>query len=155
MRTKLCLFLMVSAVLASMNSSMARPTLSIVPTNNQAILFWPANAGGTNGVLNATASLASPNWLSATDVVTVSYGSYVAVAVGNSYSARFFRLALVPPAADGMALVPAGWFTMGDTLDSESDAVPTNIYVSAFWMDTNLVSYGQWQGVYAYATSEG
>lgn len=55
----------------------------------------------------------------------------------------------------GMALIPAGTFTMGDSLDGESDALPTNIYVSAFYMDVNLVSYGQWTNVYAYATSHG
>jgi len=27
--------------------------------------------------------------------------------------------------------------------------------VSAFYMDTNLVSYSQWQGVYSYATGNG
>jgi len=54
-----------------------------------------------------------------------------------------------------MALIPAGAFTMGDTLDGESDAIPISVTVSAFYMDTNLVSYSQWQGVYSYATSHG
>ncbi len=35
-----------------------------------------------------------------------------------------------PPA--GMALIPAGSFTMGDNLDGEFDAIPTNVTVSAF-----------------------
>ncbi len=57
----------------------------------------------------------------------------------------------------GMALIPAGTFTMGNTIgDSDiADATPTNIYVSAFYMDVNLVSYSQWTNVYAYATSHG
>jgi formylglycine-generating enzyme required for sulfatase activity len=54
-----------------------------------------------------------------------------------------------------MAFIPAGSFTMGDTLDGESDAIPTNVYVSAFYMDTNLVSYSQWQSVYNWATNNG
>jgi formylglycine-generating enzyme required for sulfatase activity len=54
-----------------------------------------------------------------------------------------------------MALIPAGSFTMGDTLDGESDALPTVTYVSAFYMDANLVSYSQWQSVYGWATSHG
>jgi formylglycine-generating enzyme required for sulfatase activity len=54
-----------------------------------------------------------------------------------------------------MALIPVGLFTMGDTLDGDTDAIPTNIYVSSFYMDTNLVSYSQWQKVYAYATNQG
>jgi formylglycine-generating enzyme len=44
---------------------------------------------------------------------------------------------------------------MGDTLDGFEDAIPTNIYVSAFVMDVNLVTYGLWTNVYAYATSHG
>jgi formylglycine-generating enzyme required for sulfatase activity len=56
----------------------------------------------------------------------------------------------------GMALIPAGSFTMGDTLDGESDATPTtNITVSAFYMDVNLVTYSQWQSVYFWATNNG
>jgi formylglycine-generating enzyme len=56
----------------------------------------------------------------------------------------------------GMALIPAGTFIMGDSLDGESDAVPTNIYVSAFYMDINLVNYSLWQQVYyGYAISHG
>jgi len=58
-----------------------------------------------------------------------------------------------PPA--GMMLVPAGVFGMGDTLDGEYDAVPTNVTVSAFYMDVNLVSYSQWQTVNAYAMNHG
>jgi formylglycine-generating enzyme required for sulfatase activity len=72
----------------------------------------------------------------------------------------FYRVARVPYptngfTSDGMALIPAGAFTMGDTLDGESDAIPISVTVSAFYMDTNLVSYSQWQSVYAYATSHG
>ena len=133
----------------------AQPALGIVPTNNQVILFWPITANGMNGVLQSATSLVSPNWLSATDAFPVNYGSQIAVSVSNVPSARFFRLSLVPPTADGMAFIPAGSFTIGDTLDGESDAIPTNVYVSAFYMDVNLVSSNQWAGVYTYATSQG
>jgi formylglycine-generating enzyme required for sulfatase activity len=54
-----------------------------------------------------------------------------------------------------MALIPAGTFTMGDTLDGEADALPVNVTVSAFYMDVNLVSYGQWQSVYNWAVRHG
>lgn len=56
---------------------------------------------------------------------------------------------------EGMALIPAGSFTIGDPLDGESDAIPTNVYVSAFYMDTNLVTFSQWETVYAYAMQMG
>jgi formylglycine-generating enzyme required for sulfatase activity len=55
----------------------------------------------------------------------------------------------------GMALIPTGSFTIGDTLDRESDAVPTNVYVSAFYMETNLVTWSEWLSAYAYATNHG
>src|SRR5664280_2308249 len=155
METKLHSLFIALALLAGVPAAEAQPTLGIAPTNNQAILFWPTTANGTNGVLQSTTNLASPNWVTATDAVPVTYGSQTAVSVTNTSSARFFRLALVPPTADGMALIPAGAFTMGDTLDGESDAIPTNVYVSAFYMDVNLVSLSQWQGVYSYATSHG
>jgi formylglycine-generating enzyme required for sulfatase activity len=59
----------------------------------------------------------------------------------------------IPP---GMALIPAGSFTMGDQLDGESDAIPPlNVYVSAFYMDVNLVSYSQWKSVYYWARNNG
>ena len=58
----------------------------------------------------------------------------------------------IPP---GMALIPAGTFTMGDNLDGLSDAIPTNVTVSAFFMDVNLVSYSQWQSVYYWAANHG
>jgi len=58
----------------------------------------------------------------------------------------------IPP---GMALIPAGAFTMGDTLDGMTDAVPVSVTVSAFYMDINLVSLAQWQSVYFWAKDHG
>jgi formylglycine-generating enzyme required for sulfatase activity len=55
-----------------------------------------------------------------------------------------------------MALIPAGNFTIGDTMPyPESDALPTNVYVSTFFMDVNLVSYSQWQTIYNWARTNG
>ena len=55
----------------------------------------------------------------------------------------------------GMTLIPAGTFTMGNSIgDSDiTDATPTNITVSAFYMYINLASYAQWQSVYFWATN--
>ena len=57
--------------------------------------------------------------------------------------------ALAPP---GMALIPAGTFSMGDNLDGDSDAPVTSTTVSAFYMDVNLVSLSQWQTVQQWGT---
>jgi formylglycine-generating enzyme required for sulfatase activity len=155
MKTKLKSLFIGLAMLAGVNPALAQPALGIVPTNNQVIFFWPITTNGTNGVLQSATDLVSPNWLSATDAFPVNYGSQIAVSVTNVPSARFFRLSLVPPTADGMALIPAGPFTMGDTLDSLGDAFPTKIYVSAFYMEVNLVSYIQWQTVFNWARTNG
>jgi formylglycine-generating enzyme required for sulfatase activity len=125
-----------------------------------------------NGVLVCTnlepGSVASVQWASSLsgpwqttwaglEAVTVASNGVIQVSVPMFY--RVVGLAyttnLPPTTTNGMALIPAGAFTMGDTLDGESDAIPANIYVSAFYMDTNLVSYSQWQSIYSYATSHG
>ena len=155
MSTKLRSLFIMLALLAGVHPVLAQPALGIVPTNNQAILFWPITGHGTNGDLLSATDLVSQNWLSVTDAFQVNYGSQIAVSVTNVSAARFFRLSLIPPTADGMALIPAGAFTMGDTLDGESDAIPTNVTVSAFYMDTNLVSYSRWLTVYNWATANG
>ena len=59
-------------------------------------------------------------------------------------------------ATNGMVLIPGGSFTMGDTLDGGTDSKPvTNVYISPFYMDVNLVTWSQWQGVYGYAATHG
>ena len=71
----------------------------------------------------------------------------------------FFRLTVsdVTPVPPGMVLIPAGSFTMGDSVgDADlSDPAPVTANVSSFYMDTNLVTWSQWQEVYAYATDRG
>ena len=63
------------------------------------------------------------------------------------------QVATAPP---GMALIPAGPFTMGRTSgDTSGNAVPTATTVSAFYMDVNEVTLSQWQSVYYWATSNG
>jgi len=54
-----------------------------------------------------------------------------------------------------MALVPAGSFLMGDSVDGESDAPTNTVFVSGFYMDTNLVSSNLWQQIYQWATTNG
>ncbi len=154
MKTKLCAFAGL-AYLAGAQPVLAQSALGLVPKNNLVSQFWTSIGGGTNGVLESATDPVSPNWLSVTDAFLINYGSHIAVSVTNVSAARFFRLSLVPPTADGMALVPAGAFVLGDTLDGENDAVPMRVHVSAFYMDTNLVSFRQWRSVYVYATRHG
>ena len=73
-----------------------------------------------------------------------------------SAPAGFVRIKLPNlPQPPAMALIPAGPFTIGDTLDGDSDATPANVTVSAFYMDINSVTSNLWASVYAYATNQG
>jgi uncharacterized repeat protein (TIGR03803 family) len=61
------------------------PFLNISSNGNQSVLSWPASAG--NYVLQSTTNLASPNWMTVSNVVP---GMAI---VTNSLPAQFFRLA--------------------------------------------------------------
>jgi formylglycine-generating enzyme required for sulfatase activity len=151
MKTKTAI-LTVVVLVNSFYSILAQPTLGIAPADNQSVLFWPTNP--VNYVLQCNTNLALTNWVFPSDAVPATYGLQTAVAVTNTIRTRFFRLIQIPTTtADGMALIPAGIFTMGDILDEDTGEIPTNIYVSAFYMDVNLVTYGQWQTVYNWATN--
>jgi formylglycine-generating enzyme len=154
--TKLHSLFIVLALIVGVHSALAQPTLSIAPAGNQTLLFWSASS--TNYVLQFTTNLVSPDWELLTDVVLVTVSNNVTVTVTNTSSAMFFRLYNTNLPAD-MAFIPEGTFTIGNSIgDSDSDianANPTNVYVSAFYIDTNLVSYTQWQTVYNWATTNG
>jgi formylglycine-generating enzyme required for sulfatase activity len=158
MKTQFYSFLFVLVLLSgTQQQAAAQPTLNIIPSGSNNLLTWPATATGTNAVLLATTNLSQANWLAATDAVPVNYGSQPAVSVTNAPASRFFRLLLVPPTSDGMALILQGWFAIGNTTgDSDiTNAAPTNVYLSAFYMDTNLVSFALWQTTYNWATNHG
>jgi formylglycine-generating enzyme required for sulfatase activity len=151
MKTRQNILFIVLAVIANVLSAMSQLTnLGIAPAGNQTVLFWPAAA--TNYVLQCTTNLTSPNWTTVSNAVPVT-----AVAVNNTSPTMYFRLltnssSVIPT---GMSDIPAGFFTMGDSLDHESDATPVSVNVSGFYMDTNLVSGGQWAAVYNWATING
>ena len=63
---------------------------------------------------------------------------------------------VAPP--PGMVLIPAGSYTMGNSVGDDDlwyPAAPVTVNVSAFYMDVNLVSYSQWQSVYFWALGHG
>jgi formylglycine-generating enzyme required for sulfatase activity len=116
--------------------------VTITPFQADGTLVWSGAApGATYTVQTATSLAGGGNWV-----------SYVQLPVTQAVNTNQI-IAFNPPA--GMALIPTGAFTMGDTLDGESDAVPISVTVSAFYMDVNLVSLSQWTNVYGYATNHG
>jgi formylglycine-generating enzyme required for sulfatase activity len=105
-------------------------------------VVWSNALAGTNYTVQTAASLpGGTGWV-----------SYVRLPVTHGVNTNQI-VSFNPPA--GMTFIPAGVFTLGDTLDGESDAKPTNIAVSAFYLDVNLVGYGQWQSVYHWAITNG
>jgi formylglycine-generating enzyme required for sulfatase activity len=119
------------------------PTAATLTTfNPDGTLVWSnAEPGATYTVQTVSSLPGGTNWV-----------NYIQIPATSSVTVNEL-VSFNSPA--GMAFIPAGSFTMGDTLDGESDAIPTNVTVSAFYMDMNLVSSTQWQAVYAYATNHG
>lgn len=115
---------------------------SIIALRPDGTLVWSNALTGTNYVIQAVESLpGGTNW-----------SDYVQIPATNHVNTNLIWSFNLPA---GMALIPAGIFTIGDTLDGEVYAIPTNVAVSGFYMDTNLVSYSQWQSVYNWATNRG
>jgi formylglycine-generating enzyme required for sulfatase activity len=103
----------------------------------------------SNGLPGATYTIQTVEFLPG----GTNWTDYVQIPTANDVNTNLL-VGFNPPA--GMALVPAGAFTMGDSLDGEPDAVPAmSVSVSGFYMDTNLVSLSQWQSVYEWATNRG
>ncbi len=115
---------------------------TIIGLSADGYITWTNSPTNATFTIQTTASLASP-------IVWVDYLQVPA-------TSALTTLQIYDPSPPvGMALIPAGSFTMGDTLDGESDALPISVYVSAFYMDVNLVSYTLWTNVYQWATSHG
>jgi formylglycine-generating enzyme required for sulfatase activity len=143
---------MVLALLAGIHPTFAQDTRFFrlagpTPTKITAFqidgsLIWTNGRAGTNYIVQTLTALPrKSNWV-----------SYVQIPITNRINTNQI-VDFNPPA--GMTLIPFGLFTLGDTLDGETDAVPVTVTVSAFYMDVNLVTYSQWQSVYDWATSHG
>ena len=106
-------------------------------------LVWTNAQPGTNYIVQTVAALpGGTNWV-----------SYVQLAATNRVNTN--RIVDPNPPA-GMALIPAGSFTMGDTFNEGSGELPLHtVYVSAFYMDRYDVTYSLWQQVYNWAVTHG
>jgi formylglycine-generating enzyme required for sulfatase activity len=144
-----------------------------------ALSCWAAHGQGmgisafsNNGQLVATnlqpgtvagiewASTASGPWLTnwaGLETVAVDTNGVVQVAVPMFYRVRGLPQTNPPVPPPGMALIPAGEFTMGDTFaEGWSAELPTHaVTVSAFYMDKYEVTKALWDGVYTWATNNG
>ena len=158
MRTKLNSLMIVLALLAGVPAARAQVTnLGIVRVGGKSIIYWPTSS--INYVLQTTTNLAKPDWVRANSAVPLN-----AAGVTNRAPAGYFQLVVAtnPP---GMVPIPAGPFVIGNqivedfyTATNDPDvtaANPTNVYVSGFYMDVNLVTESQWRTIYSYAVNNG
>ncbi len=89
--------------------------------------------------------------------VAVGTGKVITWNAGADWSGQYSaRMRYKVTANDGFSLIPAGAFTMGDSLDGDSSALPTHtVNVSAFYMGQHKVTKAEWDGVRTWAASNG
>jgi formylglycine-generating enzyme required for sulfatase activity len=129
--------------------------------SNNGLLVCTNLSPGSSAAVYSSSSLVGP-WYTMKGLNSIVVASNETIQINvpvSNQGTEFYRVlgvAAINPLA-GMALIPAGSFTMGDftNMDGETDALPTNVYVSAFYIDTNLATYAQWQSVFACATNNG
>ena len=156
MKTKLLILFVVLALIAGVHQSAAQgarffriagpAATTITKFRADGTLVWSNALAGTNYTVQTVSSLpGGTNWV-----------DYVQLPVTNSVNTN--RLIDFNPPA-GMALIPAGSFTMGNCMDPYegfSDELPLHtVYVSAFYMDKYDVTYTLWTNVYSWATNHG
>ncbi len=109
---------------------------------------WIATTSGGSGSGNGTVSYS----LNANASTAARIGT---IAVAGKVFA--ITQAGATPVTTGMALIPAGSFTMGDTFsEGYSWELPLHtVYVSAFYMDQYDVTKAEWDGVYQWAVGHG
>ncbi len=128
--------------------------IAIIGGNPQ--LLIQSEIGITNQI-QCNTNLDQSGWMVLTNLVVAQSPYGYVDASTRPASMRFYRVAVAAPA--GMALIPGGSFAMGNCMNTNeggADELPLHtVNVSAFYMDTNLVSYALWQQVYQWAITNG
>jgi formylglycine-generating enzyme len=154
--------LCVLALWASMAAQGAVPVITNITMLGATPRFGVnSDLGITNQVQYCT-NLSQSNWVVLTNQLVAQSPYWFVDVAAPPASQRFYRvLALgtnsTPP--DGMALIPAGSFTMGNCMDPSegySDELPLHtVYVSAFYMDKYPVTKSLWDTVKAWNGGNG
>ena len=155
MQPPIAILLMVLMLLAGVHQAAAQgaqffrisgptPTTIIAFEADSTMVWSNAQPGAVYTVQTAAFLPGGTNW--------TGYAQFFAASNVNTNQLNAFN------EIAGMVLIPAGEFTIWETPAGDSnitDAIPTNVTVTAFYMDVNLVSYSQWQTVYDWATNHG
>lgn len=126
---------------------------SLLTTGDGNIAIGHAGVAGESGVIRIGTSQTTAH---IAGVITGDGGglsNIPASAVTGTLPAS--QVATPPP---GMVLIPAGEFTMGNSVAADTDitnAAPVSTTVSPFYMDVNEVTLSQWQSVYYWAADNG
>ena len=142
----------------------AAPVITNITMVGATPRFAVQSALGITNQIQYSANLGQTNWVVLTNLWVAQSPYWFVDASAPLAARRFYRVAAPAasaPSPAGMVLIPAGSFIMGDTFgdaaaEGITDEVPTHtVYVSACYMDTNLLSYALWQQVYGWATNHG
>jgi formylglycine-generating enzyme required for sulfatase activity len=148
--------------LATIAARAAAPVITNFTMVGAAAQFGVHSDLGITNQIQYCTNPSQTNWVVLTNVwVAQSPYGFVDVATPPA-SQRFYRvlaLGTSSPAPAGMALIPAGSFTMGNCMSaSEGDGgeLPLHtVYVSAFYMDKYPVTKSLWDTVYQWAGVHG
>lgn len=99
--------------------------------------------------LNHTSILEVPIFTMTTNIAFPSCGC------GCLELAGTFDYTLLFKSLYNLSYVRGDYFTMGDTLDGESDAIPTTTTVTTFFMDQTTITLAHWQEIFSWATNHG
>ncbi len=121
-------------------------------------LYWLADYPITKTTGTKVANVVSPFTIS--DLANkTSYFFMVTSVNGHGESAASAIVSATPLSVrpeQGLVLIPAGQFQMGDSLDSISYAKPVHtVHVSAFYIERYETTYEDWQTVYKWALQHG
>ena len=157
----------VSNSAGSVTSLVAELVVVLQPPTKLPVITW----FGSDGELVCTnlepGSVAMIEWATTVTGLWASVGGGLeAVAVDSNRTirvhvpiendTRFLRVAQFDAAPADMALVPAGWFDIGDTFGELFMALPVHgVYVSAFYTDKCEVTKALWENVYRWAVAHG
>jgi formylglycine-generating enzyme required for sulfatase activity len=127
--------------------------VSITPPTSGAAIRYTTNGSTPSGVSGT--SYTGPIHLTAT--TTLKAVAYASGMTDSPVAQATFTLGATPPPLEGMALIPAGEFQMGDTFgEGGSDELPVHaVYVDAFYLDRTEVTNQQYAEALNWAYAQG
>ena len=145
--------LAIGAVVAAQGAAPVITDTALVPR-----FTIQSDLGVTNQIQYST-DLSQTNWVVLTNLVVAQNPYWFVDVDAPPAPRRFYRVLALgtnSPVPPGMAIIPAGPFTMGDSLDGDSSALPLHTnQISAFYMDKCEVTKLLWDWVYNWATNHG